>query len=90
MSGYIWDLEKETLNLRKHGIDFATASLAFKDPKRIVIKDSLHSQTEERLFCIGKVAGKLLTDRFTYREGKIRIIGAGQWRKGKYYYGKKK
>ncbi len=48
--------------------------------------DAKHSKTEERLFCIGRVAGKILTVRFTYREGKIKIYGAGHWREGKRYY----
>jgi len=28
-------------------------------------------------------------ERFTYREDKIRIFGAGYWRKGRFYYEKK-
>jgi hypothetical protein len=38
---------------------------------------------------VGKVNNRIITVRFTYREGKIRIIGAGYWRKGKKYYEKK-
>jgi len=30
---FIWDPEKEAGNIRKHGIDFAAASKAFKDAK---------------------------------------------------------
>lgn len=47
---------------------------------RKVYADAKHSQAEERLFCLGKVAGRIMTVRFTYREGLIRIIGAGYWR----------
>ncbi len=32
---------------------------------------------EERLFCLGKVGGRILTVRLTYREGSIRIYGGG-------------
>jgi hypothetical protein len=32
------------------------------------------------------VNGGVLTVRFTYREGIIRIYGAGYWRKGKAIY----
>ena len=35
-----------------------------------------------------KVAEGVLTVRFTYRDSKIRIIGAGYWRKGKKIYEK--
>ena len=43
---------------------------------------------EDRFFCFGKVKGGVMTVRFTYREGIIRIIGAGYWRKGKKIYEK--
>lgn len=39
-----------------------------------------------RLFCVGMVDGRVMTVRFTYREGRIRIIGAGYWRKGRRAY----
>jgi uncharacterized protein len=42
--------------------------------------------SERRYFCIGKVDGEVLTVRFTWRRGKIRIFGAGYWRKGKQVY----
>ena len=85
---FTWDPWKERVNIRKHGIDFVTAAKAFKDPGRKIFKDSRHSEKEQRYFCIGKVRNKILTARFTYREGKIRIFGAGYWRKGKIYYEK--
>lgn len=88
-SSFIWDFEKELVNIYKHGVDFATASKAFKDPKRKIYTDSKHSAKEERYFCIGKVEGEILTVRFTYRGGKIRIFGAGCWRKGEEHYEKK-
>lgn len=87
---FIWDEAKDAENIKKHGIDFATASNAFFDESRKFYKDLKHSGQEERLFCIGKVGNKLLTVRFTYRGHKIRIIGAGFWRKGRRYYDEKK
>lgn len=80
---------KELINIHKHGIDFYTAAKVFKDPKRKIYIDSKHSKQEERLFCIGSLGSKILTVRFTYRGGKIRIFGAGYWRKGVQYYEKK-
>ncbi len=85
---FIWDREKEIANIRKHGIAFCTAAKAFKDQKRKIYIDSKHSKTEERLFCIGKVENHVVTVRFTHRKGKIRIYGAGYWRKGARYYEK--
>ncbi|MDD5628058.1 MAG: BrnT family toxin, partial [Elusimicrobia bacterium] len=45
-----------------------------------------HSQTEQRFYCFGKVGGGILTVRFTYRQHRMRIIGAGYWRKGRAIY----
>ena len=83
---FLWDPQKEKINIRKHGIDFFTAAKAFKDPKRKIFTDSKHSEKEQRYFCVGEVETKIVTVRFAYREGKIRIYGAGYWRKGRKYY----
>jgi uncharacterized DUF497 family protein len=83
---FVWDTRKETANVRKHGVDFETAARAFKDPNRKIYKDEKHSESEGRLFCLGEVNGRVLTVRFTYREGRIRIYGAGYWRQGRRYY----
>ena len=88
-SSFIWDSEKEFLNIQKHGVDFQTAAKAFKDPNRKIYTDSKHSQEEERFFCIGKLEGQVVTVRVLYREGKIRIIVAGLGRKGEKYYDQK-
>jgi uncharacterized DUF497 family protein len=85
---FVWDPRKERINIRKHRIDFTTAARAFADPKRKIFVDSRHSECEERYFCIGMVNKKIMTVRFTYRGGKIRIIGAGFWRRGRRYYEK--
>ena len=83
---FIWDEAKELANLNKHGVNFVIACKAFRDNKRKIYTDSKHTKKEERFFCIGNVAGRILTVRFTYRENKIRIFGAGYWRKGRDYY----
>ena len=85
---FVWDAEKELINIHKHGVDFYSAAKVFKDPKRKIYTDVRHGKQEERLFCIGKVENKILTVRFMYRQGKIRIFGAGYWRKGVKYYEK--
>jgi uncharacterized DUF497 family protein len=86
LSDFFWDKEKEFINIRKHGVDFLTAEKAFKDPKRKIFEDFLHSAHEKRFYCIGKVDDRVLTVRFTVRDFKIRIFGAGFWRKGRDYY----
>lgn len=89
MTGFTWDPAKELANIRKHGISFAQAARAFDDPDRKVFEDSTHDWHESRLFCIGKVDGRIMTVRFVVREDIIRIYGAGYWRKGKEYYEEK-
>ena len=81
-----WDPEKDRENSSKHGISFSEAQQAFADPRRVIAEDLSHSSSEKRYYCFGEVAGGILTVRFTYREGVIRIFGAGYWRKGKRIY----
>ncbi len=90
MVRFEWDFEKELANVAKHNVNFRTASKVFLDPNRRVFVDEKHSKNEVRYYCIGKVNDQILTVRFSYREGRIRIFGAGYWRKGKAYYEKEK
>jgi hypothetical protein len=84
-----WDKKKETVNIRKHGVNFLEAQGPFFDPCRVIAVDEAHSTKEPRLFCIGRSErGGVLTVRFTNRGDQIRIIGAGYWRKGKELYEK--
>lgn len=85
-SDFEWDSAKDKLNQKKHGISFALAQLAFLDQNRVILDDLEHSDEEKRYYCLGSVAGGIMTVRFTYRKSKIRIIGAGYWRKGKKIY----
>lgn len=87
-ASFEWDEKKNEENVKKHDIDFHLAEYAFLDPKRIIARDITHSEKEKRYYCFGKVKGGVLTVRFTYRKSKIRIIGAGFWRKGKSIYEK--
>ena len=85
---FIWNIEKERKNILKYRVDFEEAAEAFKDPERKIFIDEKHGVSEERMFCIGKVAGRIITVRFIYRGGLIRIFGAGYWRGGRRYYEK--
>ncbi|MFN8693490.1 MAG: BrnT family toxin [Holosporales bacterium] len=86
MIRFEWDKQKNLDNTAKHGTSFYLAQHAFLDPKRVFLYDTKHSEQENRWFCIGQVDGNILTVRFTLREGIVRIIGAGEWRKGKKIY----
>ena len=86
---FLWDRAKEITNEKLHGVNFLDASSVFFDPHRVILMDERHSHAEMRYFCIGKLETKIMTVRFTYRGDKIRIIGAGFWRKGRNIYEKK-
>lgn len=85
-SDFEWDSEKDKSNQIKHGVSFALAQLAFLDEHRVILEDLEHSRDEKRYYCLGRIADGIMTVRFTYRQDKIRIIGAGYWRKGKQIY----
>ena len=76
-SDFKWDNAKDRQNQKKHGVSFALAQFAFLDKNRIILEDLEHSEHEKRYYCLGKIAGGIMTMRFTLRESKIRIIGAG-------------
>jgi uncharacterized DUF497 family protein len=82
-----WDPAKDKTNQLKHGVSFSQAQRAFLDPERVIIEDVKHStKKEKRFFCHGFYNDHILTVRFTYRVGLIRIFGAGFWRQGRIKY----
>ncbi|MBE9091592.1 BrnT family toxin [Microcystis aeruginosa LEGE 11464] len=81
-----WDEDKNRLNQQKQDVSFELAQYAFFDPKRVIVQDLAHSQEENRFYCMGQVDEGIITVSFTYREGKVRIFGAGYWRKGRKLY----
>ena len=89
-TNFEWDEAKNLYNQENHGVSFTEAQHAFLDERRVIAEDVAHSQDESRYFCFGLNQKKtgILTVRFTYRNGCIRIIGAGYWRKGKKAYEK--
>ena len=87
-ASFEWDPAKDDENQAKHAVSFAEAQYAFSDPHRVIAEDLAHSAAEKRYYCFGVVGGGVMTVRFTYRGGIIRLIGAGYWRKGKRIYEK--
>ncbi len=87
-SDFEWDEAKNLENQQKHGVSFYEAQYAFFDEYRVIAEDLAHSEQEKRYYCFGLDQEKngVLTVRFTYRSGCIRIIGAGYWRKGRKIY----
>jgi len=85
-SGFERDDVKDRANRLKHGVSFTFAQAAFLDPRRVIAEDLGRSGSEQRYFCFGKIGAGVMTVRFTYRAGRIRVFGAGCWRKGRYVY----
>ncbi|UMR30592.1 BrnT family toxin [Massilia sp. MB5] len=73
-----WNPAKAQANLRKHGIGFDEAALAFKDRHSLLRADVLHSVDEERFLLLGYSANRLLVVAHCYRsDGElIRIFSA--------------
>jgi uncharacterized DUF497 family protein len=86
-SAFEWSATKDSANREKHGVSFVDAIGAFLDARRVLAEDLTHStEKERRYFCFGRCGGGIVTVRFTYRNGVIRIFGAGYWRRGKQIY----
>ena len=81
-----WDDAKDRVNQTKHGVAFSDAQRAFLDPHRVIAEDLGHGEGEQRYYCFGRVGEGIMTVRFTWRDRRIRIFGAGYWRKGKAIY----
>ena len=71
-----WDkgnLEKN----QKHGIENSECEEPFFDDNKVILRDILHSGSENRFILLGKTKReRLLFVVFTTRETKIRIISA--------------
>lgn len=72
---YEWDNAKESLNRRKHGVDFLTAIAALEDPNRL--EDFEQVGSEGRVRTIGAAYGNVLFVVTTMRGVDVsRIISA--------------
>jgi uncharacterized DUF497 family protein len=71
-----WDKGNIEKN-KKHKVDDREAEEVFFDEGKVVLKDKIHSGTEERFIILGLTKKKrLLYIAFTKRNKKIRIISA--------------
>lgn len=73
-----WDEQKEKTNIKKHGLDFETASRVFDDENRLEWYDENHSEYEDRYITIGLIddIACIIMAVYTEREEAIRIISA--------------
>jgi len=76
-----WDENKRRINLRKHGLDFADAQLAFMDDA-FVIPDDREDYDEDRYILLGPMRERIVVIVFTVRGDVVRIISmrkANKW-----------
>ena len=76
-----WNVEKERINIQKHGVSFEQASYIFSDPYVLNMYDEEHSQTEDRWISLGKTLNEvILVVAHTFRDGDgidlVRVISA--------------
>jgi len=67
-----YDINKNLLNEKKHGIDFEQAKELFYDDNSIMYPSKYTDET--RYFVVGRVLNNIFTSIITYRESNIRII----------------
>jgi uncharacterized protein len=69
-----WNKEKAKANLKKHGVSFEEAALAFYDDKAVELLDESNSPEEIRYQIIGISNTRLIFIAYTERDETIRII----------------
>ena len=77
---YIWSIEKNDLNKKKHGVSFEEAAEVFDDPFSYELFDEDNSIDEDRYRVTGTITGivhgRFVTVSVTYRDELIRIFSA--------------
>lgn len=74
-----FDGEKSSSNRIKHGIDFGEAQALWDDPDHLLVR--ARTGSEPRFLVIGRIAGRLWSCVFTYREDRIRIVSVRRSRR---------
>ena len=68
-----WDEQKNQVNIRKHGLDFADAPAVFAGVT-FTFEDDRFDYEEQRFITLGILAGKVVVIAHTERDDKVRII----------------
>ena len=92
---FVWDEEKQRINIKKHGITFIEAATVFDDEGALIINDPDHSPNEDRFIIMGfSENARILIVCHCYRsdDSIIRIISArkAQRKERKEYGGRNK
>ena len=70
---FIWDANKNSSNIEKHGFDFSDAESVFENP-HFIFEDIRQDYGEKRLTVIGWIKSRLVVLIYTKRNEYRRII----------------
>jgi uncharacterized DUF497 family protein len=74
---FIWDKGNINKNWGKHKVKDSECEEVFFDSNKVILKDVLHSENEDRMIILGETRERrLLFVVFTVRDKKARIISA--------------
>jgi len=68
-----WDEQKNQINIRKHGLDFADAPTVFAGAT-FTFEDDRFDYGEDRFITLGMLAGEVVVITHTERSDNVRII----------------
>lgn len=83
--GYVWDLAKDALNRKKHGLPLEAGVPALQDPSRYFWIDDRYDYGEQRLITLGRndrdilvVVSTETAEKEDEEQETIRIISVGR------------
>jgi len=71
---YIYDPDKRTKNLKKHGLDFDDAQSVFESGQTVTFEDRRFDYKEVRFITLGVLGGEVVAVTTTETDTTIRII----------------
>jgi uncharacterized DUF497 family protein len=71
---YVYDPNKRTRNLKKHGLDFDDAKSIFDSGQTVTFEDKRFDYEEVRFVTLGVLSGKVVVVTTTETDTTIRII----------------
>jgi uncharacterized DUF497 family protein len=84
---FVWDQEKSTTNLAKHGISFEQAAEAFFDPFIKIVDASRNQEMRDAIIGMDKQWNLLFVVHIAFEDDQIRVISARKvTRSEKYFY----
>ena len=71
---YVWDEAKREANLKKHGLDFADAHLAYENPEKVTLESPRRAEPRSMDMALVEIADVVLALVYVERDGDLRVI----------------